>query len=48
MSSRPGRAVRRALTSIVPVTALLALAACGTDTTPAADSAKAAASDSPA
>ncbi|MFH9548389.1 substrate-binding domain-containing protein [Streptomyces sp. NBC_00377] len=47
MSSRPGRAVRRALTSIVPVTALLALAACGTDTTPAADSAKAAASDSP-
>ncbi|MFJ1806933.1 MULTISPECIES: substrate-binding domain-containing protein [unclassified Streptomyces] len=47
MSSRPGRAIRRALTSIVPVTALLALAACGTDTTPAADSAKAAASDSP-
>ncbi|KOU56403.1 hypothetical protein ADK57_42135 [Streptomyces sp. MMG1533] len=47
MSSRPGRAVRRALTAIVPVTALLALAACGgTDTTPAADSAKAA-SDSP-
>ncbi|MFI6935331.1 sugar ABC transporter substrate-binding protein [Streptomyces sp. NPDC050287] len=47
MSSRPGRAVRRALTAIVPVTALLALAACGTDTTPAADTAKAAASDSP-
>ncbi|MEV1067429.1 substrate-binding domain-containing protein [Streptomyces sp. NPDC050263] len=47
MSSRPRRAVRRALTSIVPVSALLALAACGTDTTPAADSAKAAASDSP-
>ncbi|WP_037683513.1 sugar ABC transporter substrate-binding protein [Streptomyces cellulosae] len=47
MSSRPGRAVRRALTAIVPVTALLALAACGTDATPAADTAKAAASDSP-
>ncbi|WP_327320203.1 sugar ABC transporter substrate-binding protein [Streptomyces sp. NBC_01235] len=47
MSSRPGRAVRRALTSIVPVSALLALAACGTEATPAADSAKAAASDSP-
>ncbi|MEU0070115.1 substrate-binding domain-containing protein [Streptomyces sp. NPDC006332] len=47
MSSRPGRAVRRALTAIVPVTALFALAACGNDTTPAADSAKAAAPDSP-
>ncbi|MFF4116116.1 substrate-binding domain-containing protein [Streptomyces sp. NPDC001714] len=47
MSSRPRRAVRRALTAIVPVTGLLALAACGTGTTPAAGSAKAAASDSP-
>ncbi|MCX4705954.1 substrate-binding domain-containing protein [Streptomyces sp. NBC_01373] len=47
MSSRPGRAVRRALTAIVPVTALLTLAACGADTTPAADSAKATAADSP-
>ncbi|WP_329213015.1 substrate-binding domain-containing protein [Streptomyces sp. NBC_01485] len=47
MSPRPGRALRRALTAIVPVTALLALAACGTDTAPAADSARAAASDSP-
>lgn len=47
MSSRPGRAVRRALTAIVPVTALLALAACGTDTAPAASSSQAAASDSP-
>jgi ribose transport system substrate-binding protein len=47
MSSRPGRAFRRALTAIVPVTALLALAACGTDTVPAASSSQAAASDSP-
>jgi ribose transport system substrate-binding protein len=47
MSSRPGRAVRRALTATVAVTALLGLAACGTDATPAADTAKAAASDSP-
>jgi len=47
MSSRPGRAVRRALTALVPVTTLLTLAACGTDTTPAASSSKAAASDSP-
>ncbi|MFI7503916.1 substrate-binding domain-containing protein [Streptomyces sp. NPDC049687] len=47
MSSRPGRAVRRALTAIVPITTLLTLAACGTDTTPAADSAKATAADSP-
>ncbi|WSQ14051.1 substrate-binding domain-containing protein [Streptomyces sp. NBC_01231] len=47
MSSRPGRAVRYALTAIVSVTTLLALAACGTDTTPAADTAKAAAPDSP-
>lgn len=47
MSSRPRRAVRRALTAIVPVTALLALAGCGSGTTPAADSAKAA-PDSPA
>ncbi|MFF7281140.1 sugar ABC transporter substrate-binding protein [Streptomyces griseorubiginosus] len=46
MSSRPRRAVRRALTAIVPVTALLALAGCGSGTTPAADSAKAA-PDSP-
>jgi ribose transport system substrate-binding protein len=47
MSSRPGRAVRRALTAAVSVTALFALTACGgTDTTPAADSAKATA-DSP-
>ncbi|KUO09375.1 substrate-binding domain-containing protein [Streptomyces sp. DSM 15324] len=47
MSSRRRRAVRRALTATVPVTALLALAACGSGTTPAADSAKAAAADSP-
>ncbi|MGP4043159.1 substrate-binding domain-containing protein [Streptomyces sp. 2A115] len=49
MSSTPGRAVRRALTAIVPVTALLALTACGGDTTPAADAsqAAAAAADSP-
>ncbi|MDH6626182.1 ABC-type sugar transport system substrate-binding protein [Streptomyces sp. LBL] len=47
MSSRPGRAVRRALTAIVPVTTLLALTACGAETTPAADTAKAAASDAP-
>ena len=47
MRSRPRRAARRALTAIVPVTALLALAGCGTGTTPAAGSAKAAASDSP-
>ena len=46
MSSRPRRAARRALTAIVPVTALLALAGCGSGTTPAADSAKAA-PDSP-
>ncbi|WP_406223565.1 substrate-binding domain-containing protein [Streptomyces canus] len=45
MSPRPGRALRRALTAIVPVTALLTLAACGTATTPAADSAKAAGAD---
>lgn len=47
MSSRPGRAVRRALTAIVPVTALLSLAACGSGSTPAADAADAAAADSP-
>lgn len=47
MSSRPGRAVRRALTAIVPVSALLTLAACGTVSSPAADTARAAASDSP-
>ncbi|MER6248290.1 substrate-binding domain-containing protein [Streptomyces griseorubiginosus] len=46
MSSRPRRAARRALAAIVPVTALLALAGCGSGTTPAADSAKAA-PDSP-
>ncbi|MER5216185.1 substrate-binding domain-containing protein [Streptomyces sp. NPDC002838] len=48
MSSRPARAVRRALTAIIPVTALLALTACGTDATPAAaDVSQAPASDSP-
>ncbi|MFE9442191.1 sugar ABC transporter substrate-binding protein [Streptomyces sp. NPDC006602] len=47
MSSTPGRAVRRALTAIVPITTLLTLAACGTDATPAADSAKATGADSP-
>jgi ABC-type sugar transport system substrate-binding protein len=47
MSSRPGRAVRTALTAIVPATALFALAACGTDTAPAAGSVKAAGADSP-
>ncbi|MDQ0946345.1 ABC-type sugar transport system substrate-binding protein [Streptomyces phaeochromogenes] len=47
MSSRPRRAVRRALTAIVPVTSLLTLAACGTDTTPAADSTQAGAPGSP-
>jgi ABC-type sugar transport system substrate-binding protein len=47
MSSRPRRAVRRALTAIVPVTALLALAGCGTGAAPAAGTANAAASDSP-
>lgn len=47
MSSRPRRAVRRALTAILPVTALLALAACGTGTTPAADSTQAGAPGSP-
>ncbi|MFD9390004.1 substrate-binding domain-containing protein [Streptomyces sp. NPDC060000] len=47
MSSRPGRAVRRALTAIVPVTALFALAACGSQATTGADTAKAAASGSP-
>ncbi|WAU82059.1 substrate-binding domain-containing protein [Streptomyces sp. Qhu-G9] len=47
MSSRPRRAVRRALTAIVPATALLALAACGSDTTPAADSTQAGAPGSP-
>ncbi|MEU9170295.1 substrate-binding domain-containing protein [Streptomyces sp. NPDC048420] len=46
MSPRPGRALRRALTAIVPVTALLTLAACGTDTTPTADTAQAAGADS--
>ncbi|MFI9753492.1 sugar ABC transporter substrate-binding protein [Streptomyces collinus] len=47
MSSRPRRAVRRALTSIVAVTSLLTLAACGTGTTEAADSTQAAAPGSP-
>ncbi|GHE42182.1 sugar ABC transporter substrate-binding protein [Streptomyces capitiformicae] len=47
MSSRPRRAVRRALTTTVPVASLLALAACGTGTTPAADSTQAAAPGSP-
>ncbi|MEU1933011.1 sugar ABC transporter substrate-binding protein [Streptomyces coeruleorubidus] len=47
MSSRPRRAVRRAITATLPVTALLALAACGTGTTPAADSTQAGAPGSP-
>jgi ribose transport system substrate-binding protein len=47
MSSRPRRAVRRALTAILPVTALLALAACGTGTTRAADPTQAGAPGSP-
>ncbi|CAL9325312.1 substrate-binding domain-containing protein [Streptomyces olindensis] len=47
MSCRPVRAARRALTAIVPVTALLALAACGGGATPAAGSSQAAESDSP-
>ncbi|MFH8492772.1 sugar ABC transporter substrate-binding protein [Streptomyces coeruleorubidus] len=47
MSSRPRRAVRRAITATLPVTALLALAACGTGTTPAADSTQAGAPASP-
>lgn len=47
MSSRPRRAVRRALTAIVPVTALLTLSACGGGATPAAESKPEAASDSP-
>lgn len=47
MSSRPRRAVRRALTATLPVTALLALAACGSGATPAADSTQAGAPGSP-
>ncbi|MFD6169778.1 sugar ABC transporter substrate-binding protein [Streptomyces coeruleorubidus] len=47
MSSRPRRAVRRAVTATLPVTALLALAACGTGATPAADSTQAGAPGSP-
>ncbi|MFE9109979.1 sugar ABC transporter substrate-binding protein [Streptomyces collinus] len=47
MSSRPRRAVRRALTAILPVTALLALAACGSGASPAADSTQAGAPGSP-
>ncbi|MDK1346941.1 substrate-binding domain-containing protein [Streptomyces sp. 378] len=47
MSSRPRRAVRRAITATLPATALLALAACGTGTTPAADSTQAGAPGSP-
>ncbi|GHC48675.1 substrate-binding domain-containing protein [Streptomyces violaceochromogenes] len=47
MSSRPRRAVRRALTAILPVAALLALAACGSGATPAADSTQAGAPGSP-
>ncbi|MFJ9903476.1 sugar ABC transporter substrate-binding protein [Streptomyces sp. NPDC101152] len=43
MSSRPGRAVRRALTATIPLTALLTLSACGSGTTPAAQSTQAAA-----
>lgn len=46
MSSRPGRAARRALPAITTLTALLTLAACGSSTTPAADATQAAA-DSP-
>jgi ribose transport system substrate-binding protein len=45
MSSRPGRAVRRALTATIPLTALLTLTACGSSTTPAASATQAA--DSP-
>ncbi|WP_328766238.1 sugar ABC transporter substrate-binding protein [Streptomyces sp. NBC_00286] len=47
MSSRPRSAVRRALTAIVPVTALLALTACGGDATPATGASQAAAANSP-
>ncbi|MGW0499538.1 sugar ABC transporter substrate-binding protein [Streptomyces sp. NPDC003007] len=47
MSSRPRRAVHRAITATLPATALLALAACGTGTTPAADSTQAGAPGSP-
>ncbi|MEW2398223.1 substrate-binding domain-containing protein [Streptomyces sp. NPDC046862] len=47
MSSRHRRAARRALTAIAPATSLLALAACGTGTTPSADSTQAAAPASP-
>ncbi|NGO48179.1 sugar ABC transporter substrate-binding protein [Streptomyces ureilyticus] len=47
MSSRPRSAVRRALTATVPVTALLALTACGGDATPAAGASQAAAANSP-
>ncbi|WP_128376341.1 sugar ABC transporter substrate-binding protein [Streptomyces cavernae] len=47
MSSTPGRAAPRALTAIVSVSALLALAACGSESTPAADADRAAAKDSP-
>ena len=47
MSSRPGRAARHALTAIVPVTALFALSACGSDATPAAGTSQAAAPGSP-
>ncbi|MEV7061532.1 substrate-binding domain-containing protein [Streptomyces collinus] len=47
MSSRPRRAVRRALTAILPVTALLALAACGSGASPAADSTQTGAPGSP-
>jgi hypothetical protein len=44
---RTRRAIRRALTATVPVASLLALAACGTGTTPAAGSTQAAAPGSP-
>ncbi|MFF8938044.1 sugar ABC transporter substrate-binding protein [Streptomyces paradoxus] len=47
MSSRPRRAVRRALTATLSVTALLALGACGGGATPAADSTQAGAPGSP-
>ncbi|CAM5256909.1 sugar ABC transporter substrate-binding protein [Streptomyces aurantiogriseus] len=47
MSSTPGRAVRRAVTAVASVTALLSLAACGTGSPEAADASPAAANDSP-
>lgn len=46
MSSTPGRAVRRAVTAIASVSALLALSGCGNDAPKAADASPAAANDS--